>query len=37
MGQGTQTAEAMALAEELEADWSKIQVEQASTNAALYH
>ncbi len=37
MGQGTRTADMMALAEELEADWSTIQVEQAPTDSGVYH
>ena len=36
MGQGTRTANAMMLAEELEADWSVIHVEQAPTVPAVY-
>lgn len=36
MGQGTRTANAMMLAEELEVDWSSIHVEQASTMPAIY-
>ena len=36
MGQGTRTANAMMLAEELEVDWSAIQVQQAPTIPALY-
>ena len=31
MGQGTRTANAMMLADELEVDWSAIRVEQAPT------
>ena len=37
MGQGTRTAETMALAEELDADWSTIDVQQAPTNPSVYH
>jgi isoquinoline 1-oxidoreductase beta subunit len=36
MGQGTQTANAMMLAEELEVDWSAIHVEQAPTAPGVY-
>jgi len=36
MGQGTRTANAMMLADELEADWSAIQVEQAPTIPEIY-
>jgi isoquinoline 1-oxidoreductase subunit beta len=36
MGQGTRTANAMMLAEELEVDWSAIQVEQAPTVPGVY-
>jgi isoquinoline 1-oxidoreductase subunit beta len=36
MGQGTQTANAMMLAEEIETDWSAIRVEQAPTVPAVY-
>jgi len=36
LGQGTRTANAMMLAEELEADWSTIRVEQAPTFPAVY-
>ena len=36
MGQGTRTANAMMLAEELEVDWSAIQVEQAAAIPAIY-
>ena len=36
MGQGTRTANAMMLAEELDADWSTIRVEQAPTVPSLY-
>lgn len=36
MGQGTRTANAMMLAEELEVDWSGIRVEQAATIPAVY-
>jgi isoquinoline 1-oxidoreductase beta subunit len=36
MGQGTRTANAMMLAEELEVDWSTIRVEQAPTIPAMY-
>jgi isoquinoline 1-oxidoreductase beta subunit len=36
MGQGTRTANAMMLAEELEADWTAIRVEQAPTIPAVY-
>ena len=36
MGQGTRTANAMMLAEELEVDWSAIQVEQAPTVLGVY-
>jgi isoquinoline 1-oxidoreductase subunit beta len=36
MGQGTRTANAMMLADELEADWSTISVEQAPTIPAVY-
>lgn len=36
MGQGTQTANAMMLAEELELDWSAIHVEQAPAVPAVY-
>jgi isoquinoline 1-oxidoreductase subunit beta len=36
MGQGTRTANAMMLAEELEVDWSTIHVEQAPTIPAVY-
>jgi isoquinoline 1-oxidoreductase subunit beta len=37
MGQGTRTAETMALAEELDADLSMIDAQQAATNPNLYH
>ena len=37
MGQGTRTANAMMLADELEADWTAIRVEQAPTIPAVYH
>ncbi len=37
MGQGTRTANSMMLAEELEADWNAIRVEQAPTIPAVYH
>jgi isoquinoline 1-oxidoreductase beta subunit len=37
MGQGTRTAETMALAEELDADLSMIDAQQAPTNPNLYH
>jgi isoquinoline 1-oxidoreductase beta subunit len=36
MGQGTRTANAMMLADELEADWTTIRVEQAPTIPAVY-
>ncbi|HEX4167808.1 MAG TPA: molybdopterin cofactor-binding domain-containing protein [Bryobacteraceae bacterium] len=36
MGQGTQTANAMMLADELEADWSAIRVKQAAAIPAVY-
>jgi isoquinoline 1-oxidoreductase subunit beta len=36
MGQGTRTANAMMLADELEADWTAIRVEQAPTIPAIY-
>jgi isoquinoline 1-oxidoreductase beta subunit len=36
MGQGTRTANAMMLAEELEVDWSTLRVEQAPTIPAVY-
>lgn len=36
LGQGTRTAAAMMLAEELEADWSTIRVEQAPTIPHIY-
>lgn len=36
MGQGTRTANAMMLAEELEVDWSTIHIEQAPTIPAVY-
>lgn len=36
LGQGTRTADAMMLADELEADWSTIRVEQAPTIPAVY-
>lgn len=36
MGQGTRTANAMMLADELEADWKTIRVEQAPTIPAVY-
>jgi len=36
VGQGTRTANAMMLAEELEADWAKVRVEQAPTVPAVY-
>jgi isoquinoline 1-oxidoreductase subunit beta len=36
LGQGTRTANAMMLADELEADWSAIRVEQAPTIPAVY-
>src|SRR5260370_32379758 len=36
MGQGIRTALPMALADELEADWSKVRIEQATGNEALY-
>jgi isoquinoline 1-oxidoreductase subunit beta len=36
MGQGTRTANAMMLAEELDADWSTIRVEQAPTVPSVY-
>jgi len=36
MGQGTRTANAMMLADELEADWSTIRVEQAATIPQIY-
>jgi len=36
MGQGTRTASAMMLADELEADWSTIRVEQAPTVPTIY-
>ncbi len=36
MGQGVRTAFAMIVAEELDADWSKIKVAQAPANSALY-
>jgi len=36
MGQGTRTADAMMLADELEADWSMIRVEQAPTIPEIY-
>ncbi|MGA8593681.1 MAG: molybdopterin cofactor-binding domain-containing protein [Bryobacteraceae bacterium] len=36
MGQGTRTANTMMLAEELEADWSSIRVEQAPTLPTIY-
>jgi len=36
MGQGIYTALAMVLAEELDADWSRVQIEHAPPNAALY-
>ena len=36
MGQGTYTGLAMVLAEELDADWSKIKVESAPVNTELY-
>jgi len=36
MGQGTRTANAMMLADELEADWSTIRVEQAPTMPEVY-
>ena len=37
MGQGPRTMETMLLAEELEADWSTIRVEQAPVLPAIYH
>lgn len=37
LGQGTRTADAMMLADELEADWTTIRVEQAPTIPAVYH
>lgn len=36
MGQGIRTALPMALADELEADWSKVRIEQATGDEALY-
>jgi isoquinoline 1-oxidoreductase beta subunit len=36
MGQGTRTANAMMLADELDADWATIRVEQASTVPSVY-
>ena len=36
MGQGTRTANAMMLADELEADWTAVHVEQAPTLPAIY-
>lgn len=36
MGQGTRTANAMMLADELEVDWSTIHCDQAPTNPAIY-
>jgi len=36
MGQGIMTALPMILAEELSLDWSKVKIEQAPTNPAIY-
>ena len=36
MGQGIMTALPMVLAEELSLDWSKVKIEQAATNPAVY-
>ncbi len=36
MGQGIKTSAAMTIADELDADWSRVTVEQAPANSAIY-